>query len=50
MNKKKLKQAGQLAYEFCWVGIRWIVVAALLLMMAGDMAGIVVKVWRQIGH
>jgi hypothetical protein len=50
MNKRKLKQAGDLAYQFCWTGIRWIIVTALLLMMIGDMANIVVKVFRQIGH
>jgi hypothetical protein len=50
MNKDKLEKLGELAYLFCWCGMRWIIVAALLAMMAGDMAGIVLKVFRGIGH
>lgn len=50
VNKEKLEQAGELDYEFCWAALRWIVVAALLLMMAADMANLVVKTFRQIGH
>jgi hypothetical protein len=50
MNKEKLKQIAELAYEFCWAGIRWIIVVAILLMMAADMARIVLKTFQQIGH